>query len=221
MSAMAWQERAAARGPRRAMAVGAEPVGPARAAVGTRAAARALALGLALGVAVAFRWRVFQTSALDGVTEGLIFGCLLLAIAVVGGCRPAMPRAAPLAAGLAAGGVLVVVSLAARWPAPPPVLGHAAAFAPWVAATVLVASAEELVLRGTLWRWIAAAGGDAPALLLTSVLFALIHVPVYGWHVVPLDFGAGLWLGGLRLWFGGPAAPAAAHVLADLATWWL
>ena len=38
---------------------------------------------------------------------------------------------------------------------------------------------------------------------------------------VPLDFGVGLLFGGLRLWFGGPAAPAAKHVLANLATWWL
>ncbi len=100
-------------------------------------------------------------------------------------------------------------------------LGHAAPFLPWVAVTTLVATGEELVLRGTLWRWTAAVAGDAAALLVMSVLFALIHVPVYGPSVMPLDFGVGLLFGGLRLWFGGPAAPAAAHVLADLATWWL
>ena len=59
------------------------------------------------------------------------------------------------------------------------------------------------------------------ALLATSLLFALIHVPIYGPAVLGLDLGVGLLFGGLRLWFGGPAAPAAAHVLADLATWWL
>jgi ABC-type branched-subunit amino acid transport system substrate-binding protein len=143
------------------------------------------------------------------------------ATAVLGGLRPSVPRAGALAAGVAAGGVLVVVSLAARWPVPPLVLGHAAPFVPWIAITTLVATGEELVLRGALWHWVGAAGGDAAALLITSLLFALIHVPVYGWHVVPLDFGVGLMFGGLRLWFGGPAAPAAAHVLADLATWWL
>jgi len=40
--------------------------------------------------------------------------------------------------------------------------------------------------------------------MATSVLFALIHVPIYGWHVVPLDVGVGLWFGGLRLWFRRP-----------------
>jgi membrane protease YdiL (CAAX protease family) len=185
------------------------------------AASRALAGCLALGLAVVVRWRIFQTEALDGLTEGLLFGLLILGVAVIGGMRPTLPAPGALASGLAAGAVLVVVSLTVRWPAPPLVLGHAAPFVPWVAVTTLVATGEELVLRGTLWRWVAAAAGDAAALLITSLLFALIHVPVYGWHVVPLDFGVGLLFGGLRLWFGGPGAPAAAHVLADLATWWV
>jgi membrane protease YdiL (CAAX protease family) len=187
----------------------------------TAASGRSLVVCIALAVAVGIRWRIFQTAALDGLTEGLIFGLLLFAAAVLGGTRPTLPTAGPLAAGLAAGGVLVVVSLAARWPVPPLLLGHAAQFVPWMAITTLVATGEELVLRGALWHWVEAAGGSATALLVTSLLFALIHVPVYGWHVVPLDFGVGLVFGGLRLWFGGPAAPAAAHVLADLATWWL
>lgn len=186
-----------------------------------RASGVAIATCLALGFAVAVRWQVFRTAALDGVTEGLVFGLALIAVALLGGVRPSIPRIGALAAGFAAGGVLVVVSLAARWPFPPIVLGHAAPFLPWVAVTTLVATGEELALRGALWRWVAAAGGDATALLVTSALFALIHAPVYGWSVVPLDFGVGLLFGGLRLWFGGSAAPAAAHVLADLATWWL
>jgi membrane protease YdiL (CAAX protease family) len=187
----------------------------------SHAAARALVLCSGLGLAVAVRWQVFRTAALDGVTEGLIFGLALLAVARLGGLRLSLPPLGAVAAGLAAGCVLVAVSVLARRPIPPLVLGHTAPFLPWVVATTLVAASEELVLRGTLWKFTSAAGGDATALLVTSVLFALIHVPVYGWHVVPLDFGVGLMFGGLRLWFGGPAAPAAAHVLADIATWWL
>jgi membrane protease YdiL (CAAX protease family) len=185
------------------------------------AAVRTVAVCLALGLTVALRWQIFRTAALDGVSEGLVFGVALLAVAVAGGIAPSRPRLVPILVGAAAGGALVVVSVGARWPFSPMMLGHAAPFVPWVAVTSLVATAEELVLRGALWRWLAATGGDVAALLATSLLFALIHVPVYGWSVVPLDFGVGLWLGGLRLWFGGPAAPAAAHVLADLATWWL
>jgi membrane protease YdiL (CAAX protease family) len=180
-----------------------------------------VALCAGLGLAVGIRWQVFRTAALDGVTEGLVFGLSLFAVALFGGFRPSVPRIGAVAAGIAVGSLLLVLSLSARWPMPPLVLGHAAPFVPWVAVTALVATGEELVLRGAMWRWIAAVGGDVTALLATSLLFALIHVPVYGWHVVPLDFGVGLCFGGLRLWFGGPAAPAAAHVLADIATWWL
>jgi membrane protease YdiL (CAAX protease family) len=185
------------------------------------AATRSLAVCLGLGLAVAVRWQVFRTEALDGVAEGVVFGLGLLAVALLGGWRPAVPGPGAVAAGIATGGALVSVSMLARWPIPPLVLGHAAPFLSWVIVTTLVATSEELVLRGALWRWVAAAGGDSTALIATALLFALIHVPVYGSYVVPLDFGVGLIFGGLRLWFGGPAAPAAAHVLADLATWWL
>jgi membrane protease YdiL (CAAX protease family) len=186
-----------------------------------RAAALALATCLGLALAVAVRWQVFRTHTLDGVTEGLVFGLVLFSVALLAGLRASAPNVHALAAGLAGGGLLVAVSVVARWPFPPLVLGHAAPFLPWVAVTTFVATGEELVLRGALWRWVSSVGGDVAALLVASILFALIHVPIYGWHVVLLDFGVGLWFGGLRLWFGGPAAPAAAHVLADLATWWL
>ena len=48
-----------------------------------------------------------------------------------------------------------------------------------------------------------------------------MHVPFYGWHVVPLDLGVGVFLAGLRLASGSVAAPAIAHIVADLATWWV
>ena len=184
-------------------------------------AAVALATGLALALVVGVRWQIYRTAALNGIAEGSVFGCALVAVALVAGVRPSVPRPGPVMAGAPAGAVLVAVSLLARWPAPPLVLGHAAPFLPWVVVTTLVATGEELVLRGVLWHWTAAASGSGTALLVTSLAFALIHVPVYGWHVVPLDLGVGLFFGGLRLWFGGPAAPAAAHIVADLATWWL
>ena len=56
---------------------------------------------------------------------------------------------------------------------------------------------------------------------LPTVAFALLHVPLYGWHVVPLDLAVGLVFAGLRLATGSAAAPAVAHSVADLATWWL
>ena len=49
----------------------------------------------------------------------------------------------------------------------------------------------------------------------------LLHVPLYGWGSLPLDLAVGVFLGVLRALTGSLAAPAAAHVLADLAGWWL
>ena len=184
-------------------------------------ATRALATCVLLGFVVAVRWQVFRAQALDGVGEGLLFGLALLLVAGLGGLRPALPPRQALTVGLIGGLGLVAVTLLVRWPAQALPLGHAAPFLPWVGVTALVATSEELLLRGALWRWAAASGGDVVALIVTSALFALIHVPIYGVSVVPLDLGVGLFFGGLRLWSGGPAAPALAHVLADAATWWL
>jgi len=63
--------------------------------------------------------------------------------------------------------------------------------------------------------------GSRTALVVTSVAFALMHVPNYGTPAIPLDLGVGLLLGGLRLLSGGPGAPAIAHAVADLAAWFL
>ena len=86
---------------------------------------------------------------------------------------------------------------------------------------MLVASAEEAVLRGVLFDRLTRAGGIPLAIGVTTLAFALLHVPLYGWHVVPLDLAVGLGLGGLRVATRSVAAPAAAHALADLATRWL
>lgn len=185
-----------------------------------------LALGLAAVVGV--RWAATVGGAAGSLTVGLLFGVALLVLAAFGGrpgIEPNLLRAA--ATGLAGGLVLVGIALVARLPIassplPPGALaGPAAIFIPWVAITVLVATAEELVLRGALFRSLEATGGVWAAVLITTLAFALMHVPLYGWHVVPLDLGVGLWLAGLRLLTGGVVAPAVAHTVADLATWWL
>jgi membrane protease YdiL (CAAX protease family) len=129
--------------------------------------------------------------------------------------------ALPVGLGLAGGVALIGLALAVRWPGPWIPLRPAAALAPWALVTVVVATAEELVLRGALFDALEDGLGPAAALAGTTLAFALLHVPLYGWHVVPLDLGVGLVLGGLRLLSGGVGAPAIAHTLADLATWWL
>jgi membrane protease YdiL (CAAX protease family) len=125
------------------------------------------------------------------------------------------------AAGLALVGVVVAGAAISGRPLVPGLLRPAAPFLSWAAITIVVASAEELLLRGRAFDAIGRAGGTLAAVLITTVVFALMHVPLYGWQVVPLDLAVGLGFAGLRLATRGVAAPAAAHTVADLATWWL
>jgi membrane protease YdiL (CAAX protease family) len=173
-----------------------------------------------LAAVVGLRWEATVRGAADGVAIGLVFGVGLLALALGSGWRPTPERRSSIAIGAVGGTVLVLLTLLTR-SGQLPWLAPAAAFVPWVAVTVLVATAEEVVLRGALFDEIDGRIGTLGAVLVTSVVFALMHVPLYGWHVVPLDLGVALWLAGLRLATGGIAAPAIAHTIADLATWWL
>jgi membrane protease YdiL (CAAX protease family) len=186
---------------------------------------RATLLTLMLGGAIGARWAATVGALADGIVVGAAFGVVLVVGASLAGWRPRVVPgrqfAANVALGLGGAAALVAVALAVRWPGPWLPFDPAGSFLPWVAVTVLVATAEELVLRGALFDALDDATGSTAALLATTVLFALLHVPLYGWHVVPLDLGVGLFLGGLRLLTGGTAAPAIAHVVADLATWWI
>ena len=94
-------------------------------------------------------------------------------------------------------------------------------YLPWALGVVVVAVAEEALLRGSLFAAIDRRAGTAAAIGVTSLAFALLHVPLYGWGVVPLDLAVGVWLGALRATTGSVTAPALAHALADLAGWWL
>lgn len=183
---------------------------------------------VALTAVVGLRWAALVQGHLDGIAIGLLFGVGLVVVGV-GGARVAGLRLAggtparDAAVGLAGGLALIGLARAAVGSSPGPLagLGPASAFGPWLVATVVVALAEELILRGVLFTVLDRLGGAGPAVVVTSAVFALMHVPVYGWHVVPLDLGVGIFLGGLRLATGRWVAPGIAHVVADLATWWL
>jgi len=89
----------------------------------------------------------------------------------------------------------------------------------WGATVTAVVLAEETFLRGALWKTVIEAHGPRAALVITTVAFALMHVPLYGWHVLPLDLAVGAWLGGLRIVSGSVLAPTLAHLVADWAAW--
>lgn len=198
---------------------------PARSDLGTAIGLLALLAGV-----VAARWLAIQDGVADPIAIGVGFGVALAAIAVIGRSVPA--RGLPtrrgmgrsLVIGIAGGGALIVLALAGRTIAGapgllPPLRGDL--FAPWAIATIIVASGEEAILRGVVFDRLLRGAGIWPAILITSLAFAVMHVPFYGWRVVPLDLGVGIWFAGLRLWSGGIAAPSISHALADLATWWL
>jgi membrane protease YdiL (CAAX protease family) len=184
-------------------------------------AVRAVWLTAGIGLAAAWRAAVNGHAAPSAFAAGGTFGLLLLVLAAISGWRMRRPSVRSLAAGLVGGAVLVGIPLLLH-PQMASIVGmRPQPFWGWVGVTVLVATAEEVAFRGALLDTLAEWGGWPAAVVASSFAFALIHVPLYGWGVVPIDLGVGVWLAGLRLLTGGVAAPAVAHVIADLATWWL
>ncbi len=82
-------------------------------------------------------------------------------------------------------------------------------------ATVVAAVGEELLFRHALYGWLAR-WGPAVAVCVAALLFGLVHAPMYGWSVVPLDVAAGLLFGWQRWVTGGWTSAAATHVSANL-----
>ena len=134
---------------------------------------------------------------------------------------PARPRVAAVALGAAGGGTLIAAWLVALGGPGIHVAPVNAGLALWTPVVTLVAVSEEVALRGALFDTVRSWCGDGGALVATTLLFAAMHVPLYGIGSLPLDLAAGMLLGGLRIVSGGVLAPAVAHVIADLAGGWL
>ena len=81
---------------------------------------------------------------------------------------------------------------------------------------MLAAVAEEAFFR-RLAHGALLAGGPVAAVVGTAVLFAAVHVTVYGLWVLPLDLAAGLLFGWQRQASGTWAVPAVTHAVANLA----
>jgi membrane protease YdiL (CAAX protease family) len=84
-----------------------------------------------------------------------------------------------------------------------------------VAVNVLAAVAEEVWFRRVCYGLVEPAG-TAFAITASSVLFAAVHVSMYGWTVLPLDLAAGAVLGWQRAATGSWHAPALTHALANV-----
>lgn len=84
-----------------------------------------------------------------------------------------------------------------------------------VGLNALAAVAEEAFFRRYLYGLIVERHGPAVAVAVTAGAFALVHVTVWGWWVLPLDLAAGLVLSWQRAATGRWSVPAATHVLAN------
>ena len=188
-----------------------------------------------LAVAVAVRAEVAGTTGAPSIPAGVAFAVIVAALAAVTRdrsrfwYRPSRNRAdfwsfdtrsGVLVAGVV-GAVVLCVPAALRHFAGAATIVSGHGYALWSVGVVAVASAEEALLRGSLYRAVEQRAGAVAAVALTSVAFAMVHIPLYGWAVVPLDLAVGVWLGVLRAVSGSVLAPAVAHSLADLAGWWL
>lgn len=80
---------------------------------------------------------------------------------------------------------------------------------------VLAAIAEEAFFRRFAYGWLAR-WGPGVAIVGSTVMFALVHVPQYGLAVLPIDLAAGALLGWQRWATGSWTAPAVTHAVANL-----
>jgi membrane protease YdiL (CAAX protease family) len=173
---------------------------------------------LLCGFALAVGVRVLAGGAgvRQSASAGVLFAALLVCLAVAARTRVPVTRRA-VGIGIA-GAVLLCLPVVLARSGP---LQSTEGFASWALVVSVVAVAEEVFLRGTLYDAVGAVAGEGAAVVVGAGAFALLHVPLYGWHVVPLDIAVGLVLGELRRGAGSAAAPATAHVGADLAAWFL
>ncbi len=83
------------------------------------------------------------------------------------------------------------------------------------AASIVGAIAEEIFFRRLVYDALARWGGSV-AIAGGAIAFAAIHVPAYGFKVLPIDLAAGLLLGWQRRITGTVTVPALTHVAANV-----
>jgi membrane protease YdiL (CAAX protease family) len=154
---------------------------------------------------------------LGDLLSTLVFGGCLLAIGWLERGEPLemrWGRGTALLVGLLAGAVLVVPlttgSLSAR---------GFDGFWSWAALAAVIATLEEVAIRGALFRRWKEEAGPVAAIVAGAIVFALIHLPRYGLGAMPLDAAVGLALGGLRALTGRVLPCAVAHTIADWGAW--
>jgi membrane protease YdiL (CAAX protease family) len=183
--------------------------------------ARTALLAIGLACAVVLRLALAGPAGGTSIPASLVFSASLLGLAAGAGWRPGSPSYRAAALGIAGAAALCVVPALRFLDTAPLGVASWQGFPPWAIAVAIVAGSEELLFRGAIYAEVDKALGDASAIVLAAVLFAAMHIVLNGGHAFYLDASVGVWLGVLRMSSGGVAAPATAHILADLAAWWL
>jgi membrane protease YdiL (CAAX protease family) len=143
--------------------------------------------------------------ALAAVWCALLAACLLVPIAP----DRERPHMSPMTGTLIGLGAIVLATLVSG-----PVVR--VPFAAWaLPLSVLAAVAEEALFRRVAYGWLARWGVPV-AIVGSAVLFAAVHVPLYGTAVLPVDLGAGLLLGWQRWATGTWTVPAVTHAAANV-----
>lgn len=183
--------------------------------------ARTALLTMGLSCAVLLRLALAGPVGDTSILASVAFSACLVGLTAAAGWRPRWPSyRAPILGIIGAAAICVVPAHrfldgsshgAVSWQG----------FPEWAVAVAIVAGSEELVFRGAIYTEVSKAWGDLSAIVLAGVVFAAMHVVLNGGHAFYLDVSVGLWLGVLRMSSGGVLAPATAHILADLAAWWL
>jgi membrane protease YdiL (CAAX protease family) len=104
---------------------------------------------------------------------------------------------------------VIVAAIASGLPVRSPLVAWA------VPLSVLAAVAEEALFRCVAYGWLARWGVPL-AVVGSATMFALIHIPLYGIAVFPVDLGAGLLLSWQRWATGSWTVPAATHAVANV-----
>lgn len=187
-----------------------------------RGADKRIALGVVgLACAVAIRVAAAGADGAASIGAGVAFAVLVAAVAALTRSGRAGARSVVAAPVGVLGALVLCVPAAVRHADGALPSAGWSGYVPWALGVIAVAVAEEALLRGSLYAALEHRAGTAAAIAATSCGFAALHVPLYGWSVVPLDLAVGVWLGVLRAVSGSVAAPGLAHALADLAGWWL
>jgi len=176
----------------------------------TRSTPRLAGLAILAGVAMwLLRLRILETPDATRIALlALVSSAILLSALLVPVARDAARIHPAIVTGIGLAGI-GSAALAAGRPAAAPLGAWALPLA------ILAAVAEEALFRRAAYGWLAPSGALI-AVVGSALLFAAIHLPLYGAVAFPVDLGAGLLLSWQRWASGTWTVPAATHAAANL-----